>query len=116
MAANIEGELYGALQNLNPNQLYHFVATEDFCFEYICQESLPIVEYYGSAPDMGSFEWEPIADLGDLNADGILDIIDVVAMVNTIISLTYDPLGDMNYDGIVDIIDIIALINIILDN
>ena len=68
------------------------------------------------APDMGAFEWEPEIELGDLNADGVLDIVDVIIMVDTIIALTYDPLGDMNNDGIVDIIDIIALINIILDN
>ena len=50
--------------------------------------------------------------LGDLNQDGVLDILDVVSMVNVI--LGNDPpnnAADMNSDGIVNILDVIALVN-----
>ena len=39
----------------------------------------------------------------------------VFVMVNIIIALTYNPLADINEDGIVDIIDIVALVNIIFE-
>ena len=77
---------------------------------------IDVSEYYGLAPDMGAFEWIPETQLGDLNADGVLDVIDIVAMVNLILEFTYDSLADMNADNIVDILDIMLLLNIVLDN
>tara|TARA_Y100001970_G_scaffold197740_1_gene240538 strand:+ start:3286 stop:7569 length:4284 start_codon:yes stop_codon:yes gene_type:complete len=59
---------------------------------------------------------------GDVNQDGITNVIDIVQTVNVIlddtIELTDDELCamDMNGDGIVNVIDIVSLVNIILDN
>jgi len=53
--------------------------------------------------------------LGDVNSDGILDILDIIMMVGII--LGNDPFSysaDMNSDGIVNILDVIALVNSIL--
>ena len=61
--------------------------------------------------------------LGDVNGDGIVDILDLVSMVNLI--MTYEdtsliiqaaPQVDINNDGILDILDVINLINIIVEN
>ena len=51
--------------------------------------------------------------LGDLNFDGIVDILDLVTLVNSIMNDEYNEGGDMNQDQIVDILDIINLVNVI---
>ena len=59
--------------------------------------------------------------LGDLNQDGILDVIDVVAIVSIIMG-NADPssldqlLADLNEDGVMNVQDIILLVGIILSN
>ena len=56
---------------------------------------------------------------GDVNADGRIDVLDIVVVVNIIVE-TYDPsddefsAADMNSDGVVDVLDIITLVNAIL--
>ena len=53
--------------------------------------------------------------LGDMNGDGELNILDVVALVNIILSGSEpNPLGDMNGDGAYNILDVVILANIIL--
>ena len=53
---------------------------------------------------------------GDLNYDGIVNIIDVVSLVNCILSDSRcDICFDINYDGEINVVDIISLVNIILD-
>ena len=54
---------------------------------------------------------------GDLNADGSLDVIDIVLLVNMILG-TEEPnynVGDMDQDGQLTVLDAILIINIILD-
>ena len=63
----------------------------------------------------------PVYDLGDINGDGIVNILDVVMMglaiqggAQTQADLLADsPQGDINGDGILSILDIIQLINMI---
>jgi hypothetical protein len=58
--------------------------------------------------------------LGDLNFDGIINVIDIVAMVNGILSsqLTDEQqsMADLNSDGVINVIDIVALVNMILSS
>ena len=52
---------------------------------------------------------------GDMNSDGNLDVLDIVALVNMILSEEgNNPLGDMNGDGAYNILDVVILANIIL--
>ena len=64
-------------------------------------------------------EEEPLL-LGDLNFDGIINVIDIVAMVNGILSsqLTDEQqsMADLNSDGVINVIDIVALVNMILSS
>jgi hypothetical protein len=76
---------------------------------------MPESEYYGSAPDMGAFEFEGSSLAGDLTGDGILNVLDVVALVANILSADeYNPTGDLIEDGVLNVLDIVALVNIIL--
>jgi len=55
---------------------------------------------------------------GDLNEDGVLNILDVVILVNYVLYNNYDSddvqLADMNDDGILNILDIVGLVNTII--
>ena len=53
---------------------------------------------------------------GDVNGDGIINILDVILVVNMALSSEYNQLADMNGDGIVNILDIILLVNLILNS
>ena len=58
---------------------------------------------------------------GDLNQDGIVDVLDLVMVINIIIG-NLDPSsiqlisGDLNNDGTIDVLDVVQLVNTILDN
>ena len=55
--------------------------------------------------------------LGDMNEDGILNVLDVVLLVNLILTGNdSNPLGDINQDGIQNVQDIVILINMIIEN
>ena len=54
--------------------------------------------------------------MGDLNADGNIDILDVVILSNIILgSQQPDPAGDLNQDELYNILDIVILVDIILN-
>ena len=52
---------------------------------------------------------------GDVNADGYVDILDIVTTVNFVLNNEYSSYADLNSDSTVDILDIVQLINIILN-
>ena len=52
--------------------------------------------------------------LGDINGDGIPNILDLVSLVNLILSGEYLDTGDLNEDGTLNILDIVLLANLIL--
>ena len=60
--------------------------------------------------------------LGDLNCDGILDVLDIVRLVNIIIYPENDEPGiyelwaaDLNEDSVTDILDAVILVNLIIN-
>jgi hypothetical protein len=53
---------------------------------------------------------------GDINGDGILNILDIVSLVNLVLSNNYEASGDINGDGLLNILDIVSLVNLILGN
>ena len=53
--------------------------------------------------------------LGDVNSDGVVNILDVVLLVNIILNGDDNPNADINDDGIINILDIVQLVNIILN-
>jgi hypothetical protein len=81
-----------------------------------------IIDFYGLAPDMGTYEYESEDNfiLGDVNFDNEINVLDVVLMVSFILGEPTDEYeysaADINEDGLLNILDIVALINIILGN
>ena len=76
--------------------------------------------YRGNYMRNGVFIYESLCIAGDLNSDGIINILDIVRLVNIIV----DPLimtedeectADLNSDGTINILDIVILVNLIVD-
>jgi len=57
-----------------------------------------------------------ILEEGDINNDGVLDILDIVAIVNIILNNEYSQSADINNDNSNDILDVVQLVNIILSS
>ena len=55
--------------------------------------------------------------LGDVNADGGLNILDIVIIVNIILGTSeFVPTADVNQDGGINILDVVTLVNMILES
>ena len=59
--------------------------------------------------------------LGDLNTDGINNVLDIVLLVNCILESTcpeteYSCASDLNEDGGYNVLDVVLLVNSILDS
>jgi len=65
--------------------------------------------------DMGAFYYHQ-NNLGDLNFDGIINILDVLIVISLILENSFNSQADMNFDSTLNVQDIIFLINIILSN
>ena len=95
-------------------------------FEVINLESGQLTLYYnngsGPAPQAYSMfltlgDWEPLL-LGDVNNDGLINVVDVITIVNFILNnaeptSTEFYISDMNEDGLINVVDIISFVNVI---
>ena len=131
--SNIEGG-YEGVGNIDLNPLFNDAESDDYSLqsESPCIDTGTadldgdgiddIIDYYGLAPDMGAYEYESEYDfnLGDVNFDNEINILDVVLMVSFILGEPTDEYeysaADINQDGLLNILDIVALVNIILGN
>ena len=52
--------------------------------------------------------------LGDINEDEILNILDIVIMINMILSNEFSVIADINEDGFVDILDVVIMVNVLV--
>jgi len=93
------------------------------------------VQYYIQAIDLtgrienlpmaGYFDFDVIggfpAQQGDVNQDGVLNVLDIVQIVNNILGTNefteyQTQIADMNSDNIINILDVILVVNIIIGN
>ena len=58
-------------------------------------------------------EFEPNFIVGDVNGDGVVDLLDVAPFVDAIISGVYQPAADINQDGSIDLLDVQPLVAIL---
>ena len=52
---------------------------------------------------------------GDINEDGDLNVLDIVALVNYVLEGEYNYDIDLNQDGGLNVLDIVYLVNLILN-
>ena len=58
--------------------------------------------------------------LGDMNEDGVNNVVDVVLLVNFVLDIN-EPSGhqflasDVNGDGLLNVLDVVQVVNLILD-
>ena len=53
---------------------------------------------------------------GDMNQDGINNVLDIVSLVNCVLGNNCDLcIGDVNQDNILNVLDIVLLVNTVLD-
>ena len=71
----------------------------------------------GALSVWAEYIYEPEVDemIGDINADGDVNILDVVLLANAVLTGNYLSEGDINGDGMNNVLDIVGIINIILD-
>jgi len=102
--------------------------------DYTLQEESPCIdagiviedmEYCGSAPDMGAYEYitedcmeeECEAELADVSGDGQINVLDIVQIANLILEFAtpaYPCAADYNGDGEVNVLDVVLIANYIL--
>lgn len=89
------------------NQNYAF----DHYYEY---QNMFDYNLYGD-PSLAREGMKPLALRGDLNADGLIDVGDVVYLINYLFKSGPPPnpmlTGDANCDSLVDVGDVVYLIN-----
>ena len=94
--------------------------TTSFAWEGETIVDLSSSEYNGSDPDMGANESDfsnGCSLPGDANDDGIINVLDVVTLVNLVLSSqNNNPCVDLNADGILNVLDVVLMVNIILGN
>ena len=117
------GGTYSTMQNSLPDLDVHTCIGSESTWVNLCTECTGTTDADGDG----------IADecddcynsLGDVNADTTYDILDIVTMVNMILSgginspdFTACSLsnGDLSGDGVINILDIIQLINLVFEN
>ena len=54
--------------------------------------------------------------LGDINNDDLLNVLDVVLLVNLVLSGDYNESGDINQDSILNVLDVVLLVNSVLNS
>ena len=78
-----------------------------------------------SVNDCGSSEWNcdtgslSIGNVGDVNLDGLIDILDIIIILNFVLEYEIPNqnelwLSDINSDGSINILDIVFLVNVVL--
>jgi len=54
---------------------------------------------------------------GDVNDDGVINILDVVSTVNIVLGQAeWVDAADYNSDGVINVLDIVSIVNVIMAN
>ena len=109
----------GFLLSVMPNNLFEYTdifVESDIIYEY-CIESINNCGSSDWICDIGSLA---IGNIGDVNLDEVIDILDVVNVLNFVLEQTIPTddefwLSDINSDNLINILDLVQLVNIILD-
>ena len=102
------GEIPDSICNLVENDCFIGISNNQLCPPY--PDCL-------TEEDIGYQDTSECINIGDVNGDLEINVLDVVTLVNIImVNGEYTEYGDMNYDGYLNILDVVTLVNFILDN
>ena len=117
---------------LDSNQLSGLIP-EEICNLNLSWSSEPLDHHYGSTifenqlcspypsciedyvGEQDTSNCEPECDLGDVNCDGTLNVLDIVIAANIVLANEYDATADVNEDGELNVLDIVTLANWVLN-
>ena len=91
------------------NQLNNYLSTNEPCLNIT-------LTFNGGGPSSRN---HCTGECGDINSDGLVNILDIVILINIILhgdGDDYDPCGDVNGDGLINILDIVGMIDAILND
>ena len=117
------GGTYSTQNNTLPELDVHTCLASASTWVNLCSECTGTVDSDGDGIDDECDDC--LNNLGDVNADAAYDILDIVQVVNMILSgganstdFTACQLsnGDLSSDGIINILDVIQLINLVFEN
>ena len=111
-----------------PSHLDHIIITDELFsdFDISNVQTFKVDNYLGGGwnsydnyvsdhrPVFMRFDFEP-ENIGDLNSDLNIDILDVVIIISLILDGDYNSLGDINYDNSLNVMDVVILANSILN-
>jgi len=129
------GMTWNNLENTNESQdqwiqkqylLSNFVEefSETIRFRFIAEDILnagdsgsggSIIEAAVDEFSISIFDNEDSTLQGDINGDGGLNVLDVVALVNLVLSADCPEVADINFDGGCNVLDVVSLVNFILN-
>jgi len=106
----------------NPSGCFNSGCSDNYeCMNYeFSNECIPsscyCEEYFGYWSCTEDCNGGSCYQLGDVNGDGNINVVDAVSVINMILNITdSNVLADVNSDNIVNVIDVVMLINTILD-
>ena len=75
--------------------------------------------FWPDAPEVESSEWFDRALVGDVNQDGTINVLDVLATINIILNIIQPSpeqkwAADCNGDGTVNVLDALGIVNVVL--
>ena len=90
------------------------VAGDDGMFE-VTQEGEIVWEYFAEGVVRAQkYGLDYFILYGDVNHDGVINVLDVVLVVGYVLEASYIIDGDINEDDVLNILDVVKLVNIIL--
>tara|TARA_B100000945_G_C20397921_1_gene605790 strand:- start:133 stop:1785 length:1653 start_codon:yes stop_codon:yes gene_type:complete len=110
-----------AVEDIFNNGFSSFESSENLISHYNFNTGLGNILYDNSGnQNHGTIygaEWVQDPILGDLNDDGILNILDIIVVANIAVGIfPYDETADLTGDGQVNILDVIFLVNLVLNS
>ena len=121
--AYLQAHLNNKIFMIEENNFYFGFPSGLQVFDYIVDgQVVETIEFNIIEHEISYYNYMPPEDyqLGDVNNDGSISILDIIIIVNGIMGEELEYLeflsADLNEDGILNVLDVISIVNIILNN
>ena len=100
---------------------FHFLSLANYT-DYDIRLDVKVAQYIKVNTDYTELEGQEVSSdylIGDVNQDGVVDVLDVVQLVNSVVNVETDGLpesADINQDGTINILDVVQLANLIMED